>query len=335
MRRRARSSQETVMSSARTTLTLPEERSRWGRLGERARRHVDWVRRDGLARMIEEDALDPRERIGAMVRAHRWRRDHAVAPGSARAAFVVGVQRSGTNMVVRGIERDPAVQVHNENDGRAFERFQLRDDAVTRGLVASSRHELVLFKPLCDSHRIGDLLDDVASGGTDSRAVWVYRGVDGRARSAVHKFGDVNRRVLGDLAAGRAAGRWQAQRLSEASLELVRSVEPETLDAHSAAALFWLVRNRLFLEQGLVARPDVHLVCYERVVEDPEPEIRALARFLGVGYTPDLHAHIDRRAARVAPLDLHPRVRAACSELEASLGEVAERSFRRQHEEGQ
>ena len=317
------------MSPERTTATLPEERSRLGRLGERARRHVEWVRRDGLARMIEEDALDPRERIGARIRSRRWRRDHAVEPGTARAAFVVGVQRSGTNMVVRGIEQNPAVEVHNENDRRAFERFQLRDDAVTRGLVGRSRHELVLFKPLCDSHRIGDLLDDVAVGGTDARAVWVYRGVDGRARSAVHKFGDVNRRVLADIAQGRAGDRWQAQRLSETTLDLIRAVEPERLDAHSAAALFWLVRNRLYFEQGLSERADVHLVCYERVVADPAPEIAALAGFLGVDCTPELHAHIDRRADRVTPLDLDPRVRAACTELEAALAEAAERSFRR------
>lgn len=323
----------TGLPSGGDTATLPEERSDWGRLRERARRHVEWVRRDGLARLIEEDGLDPRERIGSFVRARRWRRDHAVEPGTARAAFVVGVQRSGTNMVVRGIEHDPAVEVHNENDRRAFTRFQLRGDDVTRELVGTSRHELVLFKPLCDSHRIGDLLDGLRAGGTDARAVWVYRGVDGRARSAVQKFGDVNRRVLSDIAAGRAGDRWQAQRLSEASLDLIRSVEPERLDPHSAAALFWLVRNRLLFEQGLTERSDVHLVGYERVVAAPEPEVRVLAAFLGVAYTPELHAHIDARAARVSPLDLDPRVRAACTELEAALGEAAERSLRRHNPE--
>ena len=328
------STEPVAPSAAPVTAVLPEERSDWGRLRERARRHVEWVRRDGLARLVEEDGLDPRERIGAAVRARRWRRDHAVEPGTARAAFVVGVQRSGTNMVVRGIEHDPAVEVHNENDRRAFARFQLRDDAVMRGLVSSSRHELVLFKPLCDSHRTGDLLDGLTAVGTDARAVWVFRGVDGRARSAVQKFGDVNRRVLADIAAGRAGDRWQARRLSEASLELIRSVDPERLDAHSAAALFWLVRNRLYFEQDLAERADVHLVGYERVVADPETEIAGLARFLGVGYTPDLHTHIDRRAARVSPLELDPRVRVACTELEALLAEAAERSFRRRDAEG-
>ena len=60
------------------------------------------------------------------------------------------------------------------------------------------------------------------------------------------------------------------------------------------------------------------------MVADPEPEIDALARFLGVEASPQRYAHIDRRSAYVAPLDLHPQVRAACLELEAALAEIAD-----------
>ena len=308
---------------------LVEDRSVAARLGARVGRHVEWLRRDGLARMVEEDGLDPRERFRAVTEAWQWRRHHHVTPGTARAAFVVGVQRSGTNMVLRGIERDPSVEVHNENDRRVFDRFQLRGDGTTVRVVRRSRHELVLFKPLCDSHRTLDLLDLMDRAGNPARAVWVYRGVDGRALSAVQKFGDVNRRVLTEIARGTAASRWQAQRLSDSSLELIRSLGPERLSPESAAALFWLVRNRLYLEQGLAERDDVHLVAYDRVVADPGPEIDALALFLGLRSNPDLHVHIDRRSAWVRPLDLHPRVRAACRELEESLGAAAELSHAR------
>lgn len=308
---------------------LVEDRSSSARMRARLGRHVEWLRRDGLARLVEEDGLDPRERISASVRAWRWRRQNPVAPGTAGAVFVVGVQRSGTNMVLRGFEQDPAVEVHNENDRRTFERFQLRGDDVVHRAIHDSRHASVMFKPLCDSHRTGEILDCLHAQGTDARAVWVYRGVDGRARSAVRKFGDVNRRVLTDIAEGRGGDRWQAQRLSEESLDLIRSIGPATLDPESAAALFWLVRNRLYLEQGLDHRSDVHLVCYERVVADPEPEIDALARFLGVEASPQRYAHIDRRSAYVAPLDLHPQVRAACLELESALAEIAETCHRR------
>ena len=313
-----------------TTYALPEDRRAAGRLGARVRRHAQWLHRDGLARLVEEDGLDPRQRLARAYRSARWRAAHGLEAGRARAVLVVGVQRSGTNMVVHGIEQDPAVEVHNENDRRAFDRFLLRDDASTRALVGRSRHAVVLLKPLCDSHRTAQLLTALAlPGAPEPRALWVYRDVDGRARSAVRKFGDVNRRVLAELAAGRAEGRWQAQGLSEDSRELVCSLDPARLDPLSAAALFWLVRNRLYLEQGLHERSDVHLVSYERVVADPEPELAAVATFLGIDNAPALAAHVQRRGAREARARLDPRVRAACEELERDLGLAAERSWQR------
>ncbi|MEQ4524256.1 hypothetical protein [Nocardioides kribbensis] len=310
---------------------LPEDASPAARLRARAGRHVAWARRDGLGRLVEEDGLDPRERLAGAVSAYRWRRAHPRPAGSARAVLVVGVQRSGTNMVVRGIERDPSVEVHNENDRRAFARFQLRDDAVVRGVVGDSRHAVVLLKALCDSDRTAQLLDRL---GPESRAVWVYRDVDGRAASAVAKFGDVNRRVLAEVAAaaaeGRRTGRWQERGLSPASLDLVRSLDPARLDPWSAAALFWLVRNRLLLEGGLHRRRDVHVVSYERTVADPEPSISAMARFLGLEPAPGLWSHVDARSVRPRRLDLDPRVRAACTALETELAAAADVSLRRQ-----
>ncbi|MCW2764497.1 MAG: hypothetical protein JWO11_456 [Nocardioides sp.] len=312
------------------TGSLPEDRAAGGRLRARVYRHVAWARHDGLARLVEEDDLDPRQRLRSARAARQWRAEHGVPAGAARAVFVVGVQRSGTNMIVRGIERDPSVETHNENDSRVFDRFCLREDDVVRGVVARSRSAVVLFKPLCDSHRTAELLTSVAtSDGPAPLAVWVYRDVDARARSAVHKFGDVNRRVLTEIADGTAAGRWQAHGLSESSLELIRRLRPATLSPVSAAALFWLVRNRLYLEQGLDRRRDVHLVSYDRVVADPEPEVEILARFLGMRFSPAMTAGIECRAGRPRRSDLDLRVRAACTELELELGLAAERSARR------
>jgi hypothetical protein len=321
------------LSSRAAPGALPEDRTTARRVRARVQRHVHWVRRDGLARIVEEDGLDPRDRVRSALRSWRWRAEHAVPIGTARPVFVVGVQRSGTNMVLRGFERDPAIEVHNENDRSVFDRFRLRDDDRVRAVVHRSRHAVVMFKPLCDSHRTSDLLAAMVERGPaiggPAQAVWVYRGVDGRARSAVQKFGDVNRRVLAEIARGERPDRWQAQRLSESSLELIREVEPDRLSPESAAALFWLVRNRLFLELGLYLRPDVHLVSYERFVAEPDDEALALARVLGVEGSPALWSHVDRRSAYATPLDLHPRVRRACDELERELGLAAEHCYRR------
>jgi len=290
-------------------------------LTQKAARHWRWARQDGVSTLIEEDDLRPISRASRAWRKWRWRRTHDVPPATAMPVWLVGVQRSGTNMVVRGLEESPQFEVHNENDGAAFDRFRLRPDPVVRDIVLASGHRYVLFKPLCDSHRVDELLAlDTPTGG---RAIWAYRGVDGRVRSALAKFGDTNLRVLTDIAAGRGDGLWQAQRLSEDNLELIRSFDWTSMSPASAAALFWYVRNSLFFDLGLDRRDDVLLSSYDALVAEPGARTHALASFLGLPWHPGLAAHIERRDATDAePLDLDARVRRVCDDLEARLGEV-------------
>jgi len=95
----------------------------------------------------------------------------------------------------------------------------MRSDDVLRETVARSRHAFVLVKPLCDSHRIDELLD--LPGLAPGRAVWVFRDVDDRARSEVSKFGDSNLLALRRIADGTSGTDWQAQRLSEPLREVI------------------------------------------------------------------------------------------------------------------
>ena len=287
-------------------------------LTRKAARHLRWARQDGLSTLIEEDDLRPVSRASRAWRKWRWRRSHAVEAGTAMPVWLVGVQRSGTNMVVRGLEESPEVEVHNENDGAAFEHFRLRPDPVVRELVLASRHRYVLFKPLCDSHRVDELLAlDTPKAG---RAIWAYRGVDGRVRSALSKFGDNNLRVLTEIATGRGSDLWQAQRLSDDSMQLIRSFDWKSMSPASAAALFWYVRNNMFFELGLDRRDDVLLSSYDGLVANPAAATHTLASFLGLLWHPGLAAHIERRdGSDSTPLDLDSRIRRLCDDLEHRL----------------
>jgi hypothetical protein len=237
--------------------------------------------------------------------------------------FLVGVQRSGTNMVVRGLEALPEFKVYNENDRRAFHRFRLRSKTEIRELVERSGHRFVLFKPLCDSHRTNELLDDLGAP-SPGRAIWAYRSVDGRVRSALAKFGSNNLLVLREIAGGRGDHLWQAQGLSEESLELIRSYDYDTLNAESAAALFWYVRNALFFELGLDRRADVMPISYEALIADPEPVMRALCTFLGFPYDPGLVGHISARRAPIQrPIAVDAGIRRRCQELQDRLDAAA------------
>jgi hypothetical protein len=298
------------------------------RLVARVRRNARWIREYGWATVAEEHEWHPLARGRRAMGRAAWRRAHPRPPGEARPVLLVGAQRSGTNMIVRGFAEAPSFEVHGENDRRAFEKYQLRDLDTIRGIVQRSRAEHVLFKPLCDSHRTPELLDALAD--SSPRAIWAYRDMEGRVQSAVAKFGDANRRVLAELSAGRGGDRWQVQRISERSADFVRSVDPAGLSPESGAALFWLIRNRLWLELGLAARDDTMLVSYNRFLADPEATTRALCAFLATPYAADLHRHVaPRPPALQRGLDIDPRVAAACHDLEDELDALAAQAVAR------
>lgn len=286
---------------------------------ERVRRHWRWGRRHGFRRLVEEDELNPFARASNAYGRWRWRSKNPIAEGTAMPVYLVGAQRSGTNMLVRGFQTSPEFEVYNENNRRAFSDFRLRSDETIAEIIARSRHRYVLFKPLIDSHRIDHLLDELPVA-TPGRALWAYRNVDGRVRSALAKFGDTNLRALKDIAGGTGGGRWEAQRLSPENLELIRSFNYDAMDPASGSALFWFVRNSLFFELKLNERPDVLLVSYDSFVLDPDGNMRAVCEHIGFPWSPHLTAHVAPRApGNPKPLALKPEIRRLCNELQDRL----------------
>jgi hypothetical protein len=301
----------------------PDSYSRVEWLARTGIRNVQWVQDQGIRRLLEEHELHPARRTVAAVRRARWRRSHPVGRGEAMAVFVTGVPRSGTNMVVRGLAISPEFDVHNEGDRSAFHRYRLRPDPVIHDLVMSSRHRYVLFKPLLDCHRIGVLLDQVGPART-AKALWAYRDVDGRVRSALAKFGPAAMNALRDIAEGNGAYLWQSQGLSEQSLDLIRSVDWDRAEPADGAALLWFVKNRMFFELGLEGRPDVLPVSYNVFVREPEATMRVLCRFLDITWDPRYCSHVDARATRRRdPVLLDPRIRERCDTLTGQLDAAA------------
>jgi hypothetical protein len=286
-------------------------------------RNWHWARSHGWGDLLEEHDLNPLVRVPREAKKLAWRVRAPAASGSAVPILLFGAQRSGTNMVTHGLAMAPEIQVYNEGDRRAFHRYRIESPARLVGLASRSPHRLVLFKPLLDSHRAKELLDQV-EWSAPPRALWVYREVGGRARSAVAKFGDSNLRVLRRRAEEPGFEHWQLGGLGEESAALLDRFDPGSLSALDGAALFWLVRNRIFFEQGLDARDDVLLVSYDRFVADPEPEMARICRFLGFPYTPALVAHVQRRApAARSRSDIAPPILELCDELMDLLDGVA------------
>lgn len=296
----------------------PSEPSALAYTAHRVARHVHWARTEGLHRLVEEDRLDPRDRLRTAAAKWSWRRRHGARPGSAVPVYVVGLQRSGTNMLMRGLNTAPEVEVRNENDRQLFHRFRMRSDEVLRETVTRSRHAFVLVKPLCDSHRVDELLD--LPGLAPGRAVWVFRDVDDRARSEVSKFGDSNLLALRRIADGTCGADWQAQRLSEPLREVISGFDCEHMTADSAAAMFWFARNSLYFDLGLDRREDVLLASYDELVADPEGSMRRLCEFISFPYRTEFSAHVERRTTHQRrPLAIDPEVRSLCEAMTTRL----------------
>jgi hypothetical protein len=284
----------------------------------RASRHVLRARRLGLRQVLEEDA----ERVEIVLRKARWRLTHDCRP-AAIPVHVVGRQRSGTTMLLDALKRSPVTKVHNESpDSAAFARYALRDDAIVRELVVRSRSRAVVFKPLLDSHRVLELLDDLGTP-TRGRAVWIYRAMEGSVRSSTAKWPDEARRTLGAIADGRT-DLWQAGGLSAERLRLVRELVGGGLNEESASALVWYLRNSLVFDLGLPGRPDVAIIAYEDLVRDPERRLRSLCAFIGIPYDRHMAKGISHRPpARDGVLAIDPEVARRCEELHERLNAVA------------
>ncbi|MDN5851259.1 MAG: hypothetical protein L0K86_00170 [Actinomycetia bacterium] len=295
------------------------ERSRTAQVAEKVRRNLYWGRTHGWANLLEEHDLDPRVRIPRAVRDLRWSLHHRVLPGSARALFLVGAQRSGTNMIAHGLDQAPEVAVYNEGDRRAFAEFQLRDLAVVDTLIYRSRRPFVLFKPLCDSDRTAELLDRDRSGPA-ARAIWAFRDVEGRVRSHVLKFGTSNLDAFRNFVRDAGNVSWQLRGVSAEHRDLVHSLDVERMSPESASALFWFIRNSAFFEGGLHRRPDVMLADYGAFLADPSTAMSRLCAFIGFPYRADLVSHVapQRRTPR-APVMIDDRIRELCLPLEERL----------------
>jgi Sulfotransferase domain len=289
-------------------------------------RNLYWGRTHGWANLLEEHDLNPTVRIPRDFSKWIWRKRFGVDPGTSRPVFVVGAQRSGTNMVTYGLDMAPEFEVHNEGDSSAFANYRLRGRERIAHLVGKSRHPFVLFKPLVESHLILQFLDGLEVAAPP-RALWVYRGVRGRVRSAVAKFGESNLRVLRQYAADPEYRHWQLgdqMGLSEEHRSLLKLFDPDDLTPADGAALFWLTRNSLVFDLGLDQREDVLLVSYDAFVESPEPAMRRICDFLNFPFRPELVKHIrERGPGPAASSTIAQPILDLCDELNLRLDRAA------------
>jgi len=255
-------------------------------------------------------------------RKRAWRKSHA-RPREKSVCFVLGCQRSGTNMLIRTLDRMLEVDRFDEDDRRAFVDNRIRGKEVRDRLIARSDAACVIFKPICDSHRALELI----SAHPGAKIIWIYRRFSDVAASAVQYWGELSRLFITDLLAGGGAWnefQWNREGVTEETLAPIRAAVQGPLSDIDAACLFWYLRNALYFSQKLENRPDVHLIRYETLVADAPAGFANLCSFLNLSFDPAAVATVHKESVgKGAQNPITPEVYTLCEGLLRRLDAAA------------
>ncbi len=236
--------------------------------------------------------------------------------GRARAAFVFGAQRSGTDMVASVLNESPEVECYYESDLEAFQDFVLIGNERVSTLVARSRARVVLFKSILNSQNATTLLDL----GTESRALWLFRPYEDVVNSNLKRFhghfSELDEMIMDPVSAG-----WRVENVLSADMKLVEKYRDRKVSDASARALLWYLRNRQYFQQGLNHDARVLLANYDHIVTDRNESFERIFAHLNLTYRPRYARKVLTTSIRRDPTpELDPEIRQLC---DAMFGELS------------
>jgi hypothetical protein len=242
-------------------------------------------------------------------------------PDRRRVLLIFGCQRSGTTMLQQTfLGRSRRILILGEHDHRLVcadpERIKWRPLPEVAAQIRRLPFELVVAKPLVESHRVLQILDVLPT----ARAIWLLRSYRHVALSNIRKFGLANgfndiRRVMEGSAAD-----WRRAGASDYTIRTLADLRRLDLTSLDAAALFWWARNRLFYEQNLQCDRRVLVLRYEALLRDPNGCLARVRDHVGFGH--DFGSPVNRiRGKRHPPAaPLSAPVEALCAELWSEFG---------------
>jgi Sulfotransferase domain len=243
-------------------------------------------------------------------------------PDRRRVLLIFGCQRSGTTMLQQTfLDRSRRILILDEHDNRLGgddpERLRWRSLPEVAAQLRRFPFELVVAKPLVESHRVLQILDALPA----ARAIWLLRSYRDVALSNVRRFGlangfdDIRRVIQG------SASDWRRAGASDHTIQTLADFRRLDLTSLDAAALFWWARNRLFYEQNLQSDRRVLLLRYEDLLCEPDT---CLGRVTDHGgFRHELRSPAKRiRGNGRPPVTLSAPVEALCAELWSEFGKL-------------
>ena len=243
-----------------------------------------------------------------------------------RVLFVVGCQRSGTSLLAHIFRKDWNVVSFDEISplsSRDPEGLRWNSLPEVRERLLGCRAGMVVAKPLVETQRLSELLDAIP----DSRAVWMYRGVDRVASSNLKFFGAKNGHAdLAPVLAGDPAN-WRSEGTTPQQRETIRELAEAGLGDLDAAALFWWLRNSLFFQGRHQGDERVMVLDYDDLLADAESAMRRCYTWLeepfpGGRIVADV---LPPRASASIPAKLSLPVRQLCADLDIRFQEQLSR----------
>ena len=241
---------------------------------------------------------------------------------SPRLAFIFGCQRSGTTLLRNFVGLDQRFRDIGEGDPPYFhqdaERYlRLVKDSELEALVKKQNSPWVLLKPLHDSQRAVELLENFEG----SRGIWIFRHYDSVVQSHLGYYQHDPMDYLRPLRQ-KDVNSWMLSGLEHQTMERVcELLEMADSSIPDLYAVFWYARNSLLFQH--LKRTNLLVVAYENLVASPHQCLVAFNEHLGMELsTKALLVPNQQRCNSPVGFKLRPEIEHACKLLLQQLSSL-------------
>ena len=162
--------------------------------------------------MDSADLQSPEWRARAAARVSKKLLGFARGRPGKSPVLIVGMQRSGTTMLMNIFHLHPDADVFDEaRSSNTFLDFRIRSLEVVRQSIDDSHYRFPCFKVIADSH----ILPSILRGLSKPKVLWMYREPGPNAASRLKKWGAQGTAAIRKVCAAEPGGGWFAEGVSE------------------------------------------------------------------------------------------------------------------------
>ncbi|GBD98065.1 sulfotransferase domain protein [bacterium BMS3Abin07] len=234
---------------------------------------------------------------------------------------VVGVQRSGTTMLLNILQHSPECSVYHEGNKEAYDNFRIKPDNKIKRLIKMNKKRIIIIKPINDLQYTDRFLEI----HHNAKAVWIYRDYHDVINSAVKKWGEAQKNMMLGISKGYIKHPGQnalSERMTSETLRLVRKIANEKMSSADGAALLWYIRNLLYFDLNLHENRRVLIVKYEDLINMSLQRVERIFNFISCTFNEVYTYEIFTSSVRKTPAPIiNLEIEILCKELMDRLNE--------------